>query len=291
MPHDVPVGVQGADARVAVKQGTRPVADPARLDALLVGDRARERRALLRVAVLLCIVTVAFWLTQLFDFRRLAEGVPAILQIASEMMPPDFTRWQAWLRPLLDTFAMSVAGTAFAVIFSVPLAFLAAGNTTPNRVVYHATRLLLNLFRSIPELIKGIILVAAVGFGVLPGVLALGLHSIGMVGKFFAEAIEHVDPKPIEAARAAGASPVQVIWHAILPQVLPQMADTVVYRWEYNFRASVVLGAVGAGGIGTELLSSLRIMDYQQVAAILICILACVTLVDAVGMGLRRRLS
>jgi phosphonate transport system permease protein len=291
VPHDVPVGVQGADARVAVKQGTRPVADPARLDALLVGDRARERRALLRVAVLLCIVTVAFWLTQLFDFRRLAEGVPAILQIASEMMPPDFTRWQAWLRPLLDTFAMSVAGTAFAVIFSVPLAFLAAGNTTPNRVVYHATRLLLNLFRSIPELIKGIILVAAVGFGVLPGVLALGLHSIGMVGKFFAEAIEHVDPKPIEAARAAGASPVQVIWHAILPQVLPQMADTVVYRGEYNFRASVVLGAVGAGGIGTELLSSLRIMDYQQVAAILICILACVTLVDAVGMGLRRRLS
>ena len=123
MPHDVPVGVQGADARVVVKQGTRPVADPARLDALLVGDRARERRALLRVAVLLCIVTVAFWLTQLFDFRRLAEGVPAILQIASEMMPPDFTRWQAWLRPLLDTFAMSVAGTAFAVIFSVPLAF------------------------------------------------------------------------------------------------------------------------------------------------------------------------
>ena len=115
--------------------------------------------------------------------------------------------------------------------------------------------------------------------------------SIGMVGKFFAEAIEHVDPKPIEAARAAGATPVQVILHAILPQVLPQMADTVIYRWEYHFRASVVLGAVGAGGIGTELLSSLRIMDYQQVSAILICILACVTVVDAIGMALRRRLK
>ena len=83
----------------------------------------------------------------------------------------------------------------------------------------------------------------------------------------------------------------QVILHAILPQVLPQMADTVIYRWEYHFRASVVLGAVGAGGIGTELLSSLRIMDYQQVSAILICILACVTVVDAIGMALRRRLK
>ena len=91
--------------------------------------------------------------------------------------------------------------------------------------------------------------------------------------------------------RAAGATPVQVILHAILPQVLPQMADTVIYRWEYHFRASVVLGAVGAGGIGTELLSSLRIMDYPQVSAILICILACVTVVDAIGMALRRRLK
>ena len=266
-------------------------ADRARLDVWLAGTRARERAVLRRVLVLLAIVVVSFWLTQLFDFRRLAEGVPAIVQIVSEMMPPDFTRWQAWLRPLLDTLAMSIAGTAFAVVFSVPLAFLAATSTTPNRATYHAVRLLLNFFRSIPELIKGIILVAAVGFGVLPGVLALGLHSIGMVGKFFAEAIEHADPKPIEAARAAGATPVQVIWHAILPQVLPQMSDTVIYRWEYNFRASVVLGAVGAGGIGTELLSSLRIMDYPQVAAILICILVCVTIVDSVGMGLRRRLG
>ena len=262
-----------------------------RLAAWLDGDRVRERRLLLRVAALVALVAGSFWLTGLFDLERLAEGIPAIAQIGSEMMPPDFTRWQAWLRPLLDTLAMSIAGTAFAVVFSLPLAFLAAANTTPGRGTYHATRMLLNLCRSLPELILGIILVAAVGFGVLPGVLALGLHSIGMVGKFFAEAIEHVDPKPIEAARAAGATPVQVILHAILPQVLPQMADTVIYRWEYHFRASVVLGAVGAGGIGTELLSSLRIMDYPQVSAILICILACVTVVDAIGMALRRRLK
>jgi phosphonate transport system permease protein len=135
----------------------------------------------------------------------------------------------------------------------------------------------------------GILFVAAVGFGALPGVLALGLHSVGMVGKFFAEAIEHASPAPIEAARAAGASPLQVVWHGVLPQVLPQMADIAVYRWEYNFRASTVMGMVGAGGIGFELMGSLRIMQYQDVAALLLVILATVTLVDAFSGYLRQR--
>ena len=131
--------------------------------------------------------------------------------------------------------------------------------------------------------------VAAVGFGMLPGVLALGLHSVGMVGKFFAEAIEHVDEAPVEAARAAGARPLQVIAHGILPQVLPQMADVSIYRWEYNFRASTVMGMVGAGGIGFELMGSLRIMQYQEVSAILLVILAMVTVVDGISAALRRR--
>ena len=152
------------------------------------------------------------------------------------MFPPDFSRIQRWLLPLADTFAMSIAGTAVSVLFSLPLALFAARNTTPNVFAYHAARFVLNLLRSIPELIMGIILVAMVGFGALPGVLALGFHSIGMVGKFFAESIEHVDEKPVEAARSAGATPFQVIWHAVLPQAIPQLADTVIYRWEYNFR-------------------------------------------------------
>ena len=124
----------------------------------------------------------------------------------------------------------------------------------------------MNLFRPIPELIMGILFVAMVGFGALPGVLALGFHSAGMVGKFFAESIEHVDEKPVEAARSAGATPFQVIWHAVLPQVIPQLADTIIYGWEYNFRASAVLGAAGAGGIGFELIAALRILEYGQVS-------------------------
>jgi phosphonate transport system permease protein len=207
------------------------------------------------------------------------------------MIPPDFSRWQHWLRPLLDTLAMSIAGTILAVILSLPLALLAAPNTTPFPALGYVARLLLSFLRSVPELILGIIFVAAVGFGALPGVLALALHSVGMVGKFYAEAIEHVDPRPLEAARAAGATRIQVITHAVLPQVLPQMADITIYRWEYHFRASTVLGIVGAGGIGFELIAALRLISYDQVAAILITILACVVVVDSLGAALRKRLK
>jgi phosphonate transport system permease protein len=168
---------------------------------------------------------------------------------------------------------------------------LSASNTSPHPVVYQSCRILLSALRSVPELIMGIIFVAAVGFGALPGVLALGLHSVGMVGKFYAEAIEHVDPKPLEAARAGGAGPFQVITHAVLPQVLPQLADITVYRWEYHFRASAVLGIVGAGGIGFELIAALRIIRYDQVSAILITILLCVIVVDGLGARLRRMLK
>jgi phosphonate transport system permease protein len=120
-------------------------------------------------------------------------------------------------------------------------------------------------------------------------VLALGLHSVRMVGKFFAEAIEHVDEAPVEAARAAGATPLQVLYHAVLPQVLPQFADVSIYRWEYNFRASTVMGMVGAGGIGFELIGALRIMQYSEVSALMLVILLMVTIVDWFSGHLRRR--
>ncbi len=265
--------------------------DAARYDALLAGSGAALRASLLRYAALAAIVLTALAFTGMLDRQRLLEGVPALAQIASEMVPPDFARWRAWLRPLLDTLAMSVAGTALAVALALPLALLAAPNTSPHPAVQQGARMVLNVLRSIPELIMGILFVAAVGFGALPGVLALGLHSVGMVGKFFAESIEHADPRPIEAAHAAGGSRLQVILRAVLPQTLPQMADTTIYRWEYNFRASTVMGAVGAGGIGTELMGSLRLMDYPQVGAILLCILGCVTVVDAIGQRIRHGLA
>lgn len=253
---------------------------------------AASRRRLLGWAVpAAALPLLGAWYSGLFDAGRLVEGVPALLGLAREMLPPDFAEARAWWKPALDTLGMSLAGTGIAVAAALPLSLLAAANTAPSRPVYLAARALLNALRAVPELVLGIVFVAAVGFGALPGVLALGLHSLGMVGKFFAEAVEHVDVEPVEAARAAGASPSQVVLHAILPQVLPRLADTALYRWEYNFRASTVMGMVGAGGIGFELMGSLRLMQYRTVSALLLVILLAVALVDGLGAVLRRRFS
>lgn len=263
----------------------------ARYTAILHTARGEAVRQARLGAIIFAVCVAALAITGFFDAARFIEGGPAIAQLASEMVPPDFTRWRSWLRPLLDTLAMSIAGTAVAVVISLPLSLLAAPNTAPNALVYRSVRTLLAALRSVPEIILGILFVAAVGFGALPGVLALALHSVGMVAKFYAEAIEHVDPKPLEAASAAGANRFQVITHAVLPQVLPQLADITIYRWEYHFRASAVLGIVGAGGIGFELMAALRLIKYDEVAAILLTILACVVIVDGIGAWLRRSLK
>lgn len=264
-------------------------ATPQTFDHMLEQHSRAWNRSVFQLGLVLIIVILCSYYVGLFDLPRLADGIPSIFALAGEMFPPDFSDVRNWVKPLVDTVAMSIAGTALAVSLSLPLAFLAARNTAPHPLVYHVTRGILNTLRAVPELIMGILFVAAVGFGALPGVLALGLHSVGMVGKFFAEAIEHVDEAPVEAARAAGATPVQVILHGVLPQVLPQMADISIYRWEYNFRASTVMGMVGAGGIGFELMGSLRIMQYQDVSALLIVILLMVTLVDSFSGYLRKR--
>ena len=263
--------------------------DGRQFDELLAVERRAWRRTWLQGGAVVIIAIVCFWQTGLLDLVRLGEGIPAIGVLMGEMFPPNFSDAENWIVPVIDTLAMSVAGTVLAIVISIPLAFLAAENTTPHPVVYRIARTVLNTLRSIPELIMGIVFVAAVGFGALPGVLALGLHSVGMIGKFFAESIEHAHAAPIEAAKAAGASPIQVVTHGVLPQVIPQFMDVAMYRWEYNFRASTVMGMVGAGGIGLELMSSLRIMQYTEVSAILLVILTLVTLVDGLSGLLRRR--
>ena len=247
------------------------------------------RKSWTRMFAVTALVLVCAYYVGLFDATRLAEGFPAIGVLISESIPPDFSAFGDWIGPLRDTVLMSLVGTAIAVAISLPLAFFGARNTTPNVAVYHVVRGVFNVLRSIPELIMGIIFVAAVGFGALSGVLALAIHSIGMLGKFFAEFIEHVRPEPVEAARAAGASDVQIIVYGIIPQVVPQVVDVILYRWEYNFRASTVMGMVGAGGIGAELVGSLRIFRYQEVSALLIIILAMVTVVDLLGSYLRKK--
>ncbi|MHB8835816.1 MAG: phosphonate ABC transporter, permease protein PhnE [Candidatus Methylomirabilia bacterium] len=265
-------------------------ADSPAIAAVLRGRRATFVRGTAQAAAVLILIVASLWYADFFDPQRYLQGAAGIFQIiVREGMPPDFSRLATWGKPLLDTVAMSIAGTALCVLFSFFLAFMAAKNTTFHPLAYVTSRFFLNFMRAIPELILGILFLAAVGLGILPGVLALGFHSVGMVGKFFAEAIEHVDPAPVEAVKACGGSRLQVLWHGVLPQVLPQMADVSFYRWEFNFRASTVMGMVGCGGIGLQLVSSLSLMDYRQMTALLLIILLCVTIVDGLSAGMRRR--
>ena len=262
---------------------------PKNAEEILSIERQGWRWCGIQAGLVLLVILLCAWLTDLLDVQRMSEGIPAIGTLLTEMFPPDFTEVESWVRPMVDTIAMSIAGTALSIVLSLPLGVLAARNTSPNPTTYRIARGILNIFRSVPELIMGIVFVAAVGFGALPGVLALGLHSIGMVGKFFSEAIEHSHEAPVEAARAAGGNQIQIITHGILPQVIPQFADVAMYRWEYNFRASTVMGMVGAGGIGLELIASLRLMQYNECFAILLTILVMVTIVDALSSKLRKR--
>lgn len=242
------------------------------------------------IGSLLVIGSLVYTLGVSWDKLTNAKTIENFMQIIGEMLPPDFSVVATLGKPIIETIAMSVVATLLAVFLSFPLSFLAARNTTINPTVQFAVRGLFNALRSIPELIMGVIFVAAVGFGILPGVLALGIHSIGMLGKFYAEAIEKVDFGLMEAIQSTGGSRFHVIVFSIIPQILSHCVDYSLYRWEYNFRASSVVGLIGAGGVGFQLIASLRIMQYQEVSAILLVVYVLVKLVDGYGNMIRRRL-
>jgi phosphonate transport system permease protein len=174
-------------------------------------------------------------------------------------------------------------------VVALVLAIFVARNLSPIAAISALLRCAFNLFRSLPELVLGLVLVATVGFGPLAGIVALSLHSIGMLGKFFAELIEHADLAPIEALRAQGASRGQSFCFGVLPQILPRVVDLTLYRWEHNLRASAVMGLVGAGGIGFELISALRLFEYREGLALLILTFFLVTVIDFAGGMLRTR--
>ena len=185
-------------------------------------------------------------------------GVPNMADFFGRMVPPDFSILMSLVAPTVETVQIAAWGTVIAVVASAPLALLAAHNTSPHLSIYLATRLFLNLLRSINEMIYALLLVSAVGLGPFPGVLAIALHATGMLAKFVAEEIEHVNRGPVEALQAAGAGRMQIILFAIIPQVLPAVVGYILYRFDVSIRSATVLGLVGAGGLGFSLITSMK---------------------------------
>ena len=223
------------------------------------------------------------------SLAQLIGGLPWIGDFLARMLPPNFAYiGEHLIGPTLQTVQIALLGTLLAIVFAVPLSFLAARNLSPNPAVYHLSRQVLNVGRGINEIILALIFVAAVGLGPFAGVLALTVHGAGMLGKFFAEAIEELDQGPIEAMESAGCSTPRIILFAILPQVLPAWLGVALYRLEANIRVSTVLGMVGAGGIGFELMTTMKLFEYENTAACVLVILALVFAADLISARLRK---
>lgn len=242
------------------------------------------------VLALLC----ALWLTAPIveaDVVRLAGSLGKMATFAGQMfVSPDWGYVPQLLAKMLETIEMTVLGTAIATVLSLPLGVLAARNATPHIVVYRVTRDGLSLMRALPELVWALVFVSAVGLGPLPGVMALAFVTVGFMGKFFAEAIEVVDQKAVEGVRAHGAGWLQVRLFAMLPQALPDFVGTVMYILDHNLRAAAILGLVGAGGIGYDLVMSMRLFQYDRLLLIALAIYLVVTLLDRASDRLRSRI-
>ncbi len=236
------------------------------------------------LAVLIWAVQGSGW-----SFGELVTGLPALGDFFTRAWPPSLDRIHSLSRALIETFQMAIVGTLAGVVLSVPLAILAAKGLLGSRFVSLPARGLVALFRTVPDLVWALIFVIAVGLGPFAGTLAIAVDTAGFCGRFFAESMEDVDKGPTEALRAQGVRRVDTIFCATIPAALPAFMTTTLFALEKSTRSSVILGLVGAGGIGLELKVAMDLFDYQTASTIILMVLALVILVEQAGTMLRAR--
>ncbi len=238
------------------------------------------------VAILLVISAKA---VELDRFPLLFTNSANMREMGRAFLAPDFSLWPQYVANMWLTLQIALWGTTLAVLLAIPLGLAAARNVSPPWL-QQPVRRLLDLFRAVPDLVIGTIFLVAVGLGPFPGVLALTINTCGVLGKLFSEAVEAIDPRPVEGVRAVGAGPLhEVVW-GVMPQVAPLWTSYALYRFESNARAATVLGLIGAGGIGQQLFESMQGFQYGQTAAIVIVIVVAVSLIDLLSQALRQRL-
>ncbi|MGE0879096.1 MAG: phosphonate ABC transporter, permease protein PhnE [Acidimicrobiia bacterium] len=218
----------------------------------------------------------------------LVSGLSDVRNLLVRMFPPHFDRFDTTLRLAFETFWIALAGTALAVVCAFPLAFLRARNTAPHPALRSLANGVIVTCRAVPDLIFALIFVRALSIGVLPGVLAIGIHSIGMIGKLFTDAIERIDEGALEAVAATGSGRLQQLSSGVVPQVVPSFVATAIYRLDINIRGSVILGYVGAGGIGQVLKSNFGKLDYRNALGIVIVIMVIVIACELASSAVRR---
>tara|TARA_B100000963_G_scaffold323764_1_gene308809 strand:- start:79 stop:906 length:828 start_codon:yes stop_codon:yes gene_type:complete len=211
--------------------------------------------------------------------------------ILFRMLPPDFSNLNQLIYAMFETVEIAFLGTFIAIVLSIPLGLFSAKNLAPNYFVYIICKIIVIFFRAIPEFIIAMILVIAIGFGAMPGVLALGLHTMGFLAKFYAEDIEHINKGPIDALKSSGATKSQIISFGVIPQILPAFVANNLYILDRNVRMATMLGIVGAGGIGYELQSSFRMFEYERVSAIIVLIFVTIFIIDHLSAFIRSKIK
>jgi phosphonate transport system permease protein len=244
------------------------------------------------VSFVLIVAVAAFLIVSFqgaaWSFSALAEGGPALWRFLTRAFPPDVSRIDQVLQALLETFQMALVGTVVGVLISLPLAVLASRRHAPNLVVYGAARGLIAFFRTVPDLIWALVFVITVGLGPFAGTLAIAVDTVGFCGRFFAEAMEETDAGPETALKALGASRSGVIASAVFPAATPSFINASLFALEKAVRSSVVLGLVGAGGIGIELKVAMDLFRFDQAATIIIAIFVLILAVEQVSARVRR---
>lgn len=225
-----------------------------------------------------------------WSFTDLIAGIPAIGDFLARSWPPDLSRMENLSRAMIETFQMAVVGTFAGVLLSIPLAMLAARGLMGGRLLYTFSRGLIALFRTVPDLVWALIFVISVGLGPFAGTLALTVDTIGFCGRFFAEAMEDVDQGPREALTAIGARKVDIVACTVIPAAMPSFITTSLFALEKSTRSSVILGLVGAGGIGLELKVAMDLFEYPLAATIIIMIFVLVLIVERAGAIMRNRI-
>lgn len=224
------------------------------------------------------------------ELARLASAGPRIAEFLGRMVPPDPAVTGEILKGSAETLRIAILGTLGAVILSVPLGILASETMVP-QVICRPVRSTLALIRAIPLILVAMLMVGAVGLGPLPGIIAVAFHATGMLAKFYAEAIDGVARAPVEALESSGAGRLLQLRHAIWPQMAPVVARDTIFRFELNLRESLILGIVGAGGIGFYIQTYVRSFQYDKAASVTLAVIVMVVAIEAVNVALRRRFS
>ena len=223
------------------------------------------------------------------NLGRLFANSENMRQYGAELLKPDFTNWRLYVQQMWLTIQIALWGTALAVVLAVPFGLACSRNVSPVWL-QQPMRLLMNLLRSIPDLVIGTLFIVAVGLGPFAGVLALAINTGGVLAKLFSEAVESIDKGPVEGVRATGATKLQEVVWGVIPQVAPLWTSYALYRFESNSRSATVLGLIGAGGIGQVLFESLNGFQYGELAAIVVVIVVAVSLIDLLSQAMRSRL-